>query len=174
MDKDSVMAAYLIKPPTARPSRRPEGGFTLIELMVAVAIVAILASVAMPSYTSYIRRGQMQEAFTNLSDLAIKLEQYYQDNKNYGATSGTVCATATTASAWNGFTPTGATYFTYSCVTASSGQSFTLTATGSGGNVSGGNYIYRLDSAGNKTTTKFGGTTVALSCWATRSGTACD
>jgi len=168
MDKDFRMAVKI----SSRPARRA-AGFTLIELMIVVAIVAILATVAFPAYTSYIRRGQMQEAFTNLADYSIKLEQYYEDNKNYGATSGTTCATATTANAWNGFAPTGAAYFTFSCVMANSGQSFTVTATGSGGAVSGGNYIYTIDSAGNKATTKFAGTTVALSCWASRSA-ACD
>lgn len=170
MDKDSGMAVNHSHRPAARAA-----GFTLIELMIVVAIVAILASVALPAYTAYIRRGQMQEAFTNLADYSIKLEQYYEDNKNYGASGATTCATATTANSWNGFVPTGAAYFTYTCALTSTtnNQGYTVTATGSGGAVSGGNYIYSIDGAGNKATTKFAGATVALSCWASR-GAACD
>ena len=66
-------------------------GFTLIEVMIVVAIIAILASVAMPAYTDYIRRGATQEAFTTLADLRIRLEQHYQDNRAYGPTAATTC-----------------------------------------------------------------------------------
>ncbi|WP_290870801.1 type IV pilin protein [Aquabacterium sp.] len=169
MDTDLHMADTL-RPQPGTQAR----GFTLIELMIAVAIVAILASVALPAYTAYIRRGQMQEAFSALSDYGLKLEQYYLDNKNYGATGATTCATAATANSWNGFAPNGARYFTFSCALTSNtnNQGFTLTATGSGGAVNGA-YIYTLDSAGNKATTKFAGSTVTLSCWASK-GPNCD
>ena len=80
-------------------------GFTLIEVMIVVAIVAILATVALPAYTDYLRRGQIPEAFTYLSDYRVKMEQYYQDQRMYGV--GT-CANA--ASTWNGFSPTGKKY----------------------------------------------------------------
>ena len=76
---------------TLLPHRRV-GGFTLIELVVAVAIVGILASIAMPSYQAYARRGQLADAFTTLADMRVKMEQWYQDNKFYGTASGsTTC-----------------------------------------------------------------------------------
>lgn len=137
-------------------------GFTLIELMITVAIVAILASVAVPAYTNYIRRGQMQEAFSTMSDLQIKLEQAYQDNKTYGATT---CSVAM---------PT-VTYFTYSCTIGNSGQSYTLNATGSAGAVLSPNYKYGLTSDNVKTTDIFAGTTLTgRNCWATKSASTCD
>lgn len=145
---------------------RPQAGFTLIELMVTVAIIGILASVALPAYTNYIRRGQMQEAFSKLSDHQIKLEQYYQDNKNYGSATGTTCGLAVPT--------TDARYFTYACATGNSAQSYTLTATGNSGNVANGAYVYTLTSDGIKHTTVFGSSASTLSCWATKSGTACD
>lgn len=157
--------------PSSFQGRLTAAGFTLIEVMITVAIVAILASVALPAYTDYVRRGQMQEAFTLLADYGVRMEQYYQDNKNYGAASGTTCGLAMPAS-------TTTRYFNLTCATASSGQTYTLTATGKAGAVapSGGadTFVYTLNSSDQKATTRFAGSTVALSCWASRSGTACD
>ncbi|MEO8022834.1 type IV pilin protein [Polaromonas sp.] len=138
-------------------------GFTLIEVMITVAIIGILASVALPSYNDYVRRGQIQEAFTHLSDYRIKMEQYYQDNRNYGASAGAVCATDATASSWNGFAPADAKYFTYSCATSGSGQAYTITATGSSARAVG--HVYTVNQAGAKATTLFKGDAVATACW---------
>ena len=74
-----------------RSALASQGGFTLIEVMIVVAIVAILAAVALPAYGDYVRRGQLPEAFSGMADLRVKLEQYYQDNRSYG-TSGGNCA----------------------------------------------------------------------------------
>ncbi|MGE5649003.1 MAG: type IV pilin protein, partial [Bacillota bacterium] len=60
-----------------------KSGFTLIELMVTVAVVAIIAAVAMPSYRDYVIRGKIPQATNNLSTLRAQLEQYYQDNQTY-------------------------------------------------------------------------------------------
>ncbi len=135
-------------------------GFTLIEVMITVAIIAILASIAMPAYNDYVRRGQMHEAFSNLADLRVKLEQYYQDNRGYG--SGT-CASATTAS-WATFPASS--YFSYACTLGNAGQSYTLTATGTGGLTTG--YVYTLDSDNNRKTTSFKGSSVTKTCWLTK------
>ena len=151
--------------------RRAIGGFTLLEVMITVAIIGLLAAVAVPSYTSYVRRGQLSEAGTYLSDYRVKMEQYYQDNKNYGDTAGTVCATDATASTWNAFTP-GAKYFTFSCLTSSTGQAYEMKATGNGGNTTG--YDYTIDQAGTKKTKKYAGSTATTNCWMTKSATSCD
>ena len=58
-------------------------GFTLIELMIAVAIIAILAAIAIPSYSEYVRRGRVTEAISALSGMRVKMEQYFQDNRTY-------------------------------------------------------------------------------------------
>ncbi len=73
-------------------------GFTLIELMVVVAIVAILASIAIPAYTKYIQRGDVVEATQALSQYRVQMEQYYQDNANYG---GANCGVAVPAALVN-------------------------------------------------------------------------
>jgi len=60
-----------------------QSGFTLIELMVTVAIVAILASVALPSYTQYVLRGKLLEGKSNLMAMRTKMELYFQDNRSW-------------------------------------------------------------------------------------------
>ena len=137
--------------------RRPPQGFTLIELMVAVAIVGILAAVALPSYTDYLRRGRLPEAFTYLSNYRVQMEQYYQDNRNYG--SGTDCAGGAIASA-----PAGTKFFTYSCALTNSGQGYTLTATNTAD--MGSAHVYTVDAGNARATTSFKGATVTgKACW---------
>ena len=58
-------------------------GFTLIELMVTVAIIAALAAIAVPNYTDYVKRGKLQEATSTLLAMRVKMEQYFQDNRFY-------------------------------------------------------------------------------------------
>jgi type IV pilus assembly protein PilE len=111
-----------------------EKGFTLLELMVTVVIVAILVGIALPSYTDYVTRSKFAEATGNLADLRVKMEQYYADNRRYSTdAAGGVCGIP---GAPDGNTPTAsdARYFTYQCAsTAPNGlgdQQFTLTAVG--------------------------------------------
>jgi prepilin-type N-terminal cleavage/methylation domain-containing protein len=58
-------------------------GFTLIELMVTVAIVAILAAIAIPNYRDYVIRGQLVDATQGLSAVRANMERYFQDNRTY-------------------------------------------------------------------------------------------
>ena len=62
---------------------RNMSGFTLIELMIAVVVVAILTAIALPSYQEYVTRGKITEATSNLADMRVKLEQFFQDNRTY-------------------------------------------------------------------------------------------
>ncbi len=62
---------------------RSNSGFTLIEVMITVAIVAILAAIAVPSYNEYVQRARITEATSNLSDMRNKMEQYFQDNRTW-------------------------------------------------------------------------------------------
>ncbi|HEY8878147.1 MAG TPA: type IV pilin protein [Roseateles sp.] len=149
--------------PTVSP--RLHRGFTMIELMIVVAIVGILAAVAVPQYKDYVRRGSLPEAFSQLADYRVKMEQYYQDNRNYGTTS---CADVTGGPSWSNFTPTSAPNFTYSCSLGSgtsAGQNYTITATGRTGKASAG-HVFTIDQSNAQTTTSFKGATVTgKSCW---------
>ena len=147
-----------MKTPAFLPLAR-QRGVTLLELMVAVAVVGILGAVALPQYRDYVRRGQLPEAFSGLADFRIKMEQYYQDYRKYGASS---CAD-TGAPAWNTFAPNDRRYFSYTCALSNSGQGYTLTATGATGQAVG--HIYTLDFNNTKATTKFKNTAVTKSCW---------
>ncbi len=154
--------------PRGLPSRTRQPGFTLTELMVVVAVVAILAAVAVPSYADHVRRSQLQEAISVLADYQVKMEQYYQDFKNYGNSGGTVCANGTNAPSWNTFAPSGARYFTFACALASgsNNQAYTLTATGAADAAVG--HVLTLNNNNQRRTTTFKGSSVSKSCWLVR------
>ena len=55
----------------------------MIEVMIVVAIVAILAAIALPNYADYVKRGKIIEATSALSDLRTRYEQFFLDNRTY-------------------------------------------------------------------------------------------
>jgi type IV pilus assembly protein PilE len=59
------------------------GGFTLIEVMITVAIIAVLAAIALPNYSDYIQRSKIIDATTRLGDLHTDMEKYFMDNRTY-------------------------------------------------------------------------------------------
>lgn len=130
---------------------RQEKGFTLIELMVVVAIVGILAAIAYPSYREYVMRGRIAEATSVLSDMRIKIEQYYADNKTYVGYSCT--STANLSS------------FTVSCPGALTATTYTIEAAGrADAGMSG--FRYTINQAGAKASnTPWGNQD---NCWVTR------
>lgn len=103
------------------PRGRLTGGFTLIELMIVVLIMAILAGIGFPSYTQYILRGKRSEARAFLMDSAAKLERYYSDNNKYATADDTLPPGINDTSETGKYTLTIATTGTY--------QAYVLTAT---------------------------------------------
>ncbi|WP_341521302.1 type IV pilin protein [Pseudomonas sp. G.S.17] len=102
--------------------RKIAKGFTLIELMIVVAIVGILAAVAYPSYTEYVRRTHRAEIASLLSEQAQALERFYSRTGQYTdvAAAGGNPAMTLTIPAGNGF---------YTIVPGRAAQSFAMTAT---------------------------------------------
>ena len=143
--------------------RRTSQGFTLIEVMFRVAIIGILAAVALPSYTDYVRRGKLQEAFAEMATARVKLEQYYQDFRNYG-TAAASCATQAAL-------PSNSKYFTYTCTVGATNQTYAITAEGKA-DIDG--YDFTLNQANAQGTTNFKGVAVNKTCWITKASESCS
>lgn len=147
-----------------------EAGFTIIEVMIVVVIIAVLGAVALPAYNDYILRSRLAEAYANLGDMAVKLEQYYQDNRTYNGVPPPCTAGGTVA---NLPTAANAKYFTVSC-TGLSNTGFTVQAVGNAANVAG--FTFTIDQTGLKQTTAvpagsgYTTNTGANGCWVRRKG----
>jgi len=150
-------------------------GFTLLELMITVAVIAILAGIALPSYSDYVTRSKFAEATGNLADLRVKMEQYYADNRRYSTTAGGgICGIPGVP---NGNTPTAADarYFTYTCASTNPAfnpvgdQQFVLTAIGVAAQGLNG-ISFTVDHANAKTTTVTAGTDMASKGYTSNAG----
>jgi type IV pilus assembly protein PilE len=143
-------------------------GFTLIEVMIVVALIGILASIAMPAYNDYVTRGKLVEASTQLSDLRVKIEQSFQDNRNYSnfvvgdgsAISCNLLPAGTTSAA------VGTKYFSYACTTTATTYQFTATGLG---NLSA--FSYTIDQNNAKTSATPWGN--GATCWIMSKGSSC-
>ena len=140
--------------------RKRSAGFTLLEVLTVCVIVGILAAIALPSYSEYVRRGQIQDGTTVLSDAAVRLEQHFQDAKSY-ADVGAFTFTC----------PAATQYFTYTCDPRTA-TAFVITATGITTNNLNG-FIYTIDqNAARTSTTPWSGGALAT-CWILRKGDTC-
>lgn len=147
---------------------RKASGFTLIEVLIVVAVVAVLAAIALPNYQDYLLRGKLTEATANLSDVRLRLEKSYADNRRYG-TAG-VCGVPMPAVA-------NQRYFTITCVSANAAgagdQTYTLTATGNAGQGMGA-FTYTLNESNTRTSTiTASGWNNSATCWVSKKGESC-
>jgi type IV pilus assembly protein PilE len=161
---------------------RQAKGFTLIEVMITVALVAILAGIALPSYNDYVRRSKFAEATGNLADLRIKMEQYYMDNRRYSTdAAGGTCGIPGVP---DGNTPTAsdARYFTYQCLPSNpnglGAQQYVLTAIGVAAQDLAG-ISFTVNEANAKATVVTGGSAMANygyaggACWVRKKPAEC-
>jgi type IV pilus assembly protein PilE len=139
-------------------------GFTLIEVMITIAIIGILAAVGYPAYTDHMRRGKISEAVGALSDTRSRMEQYFLDNRTYvNADAANMPCNATVLA--------GRRYFTVACSNLGAGT-YTVTATGTG---SMAGFTYQIDQANVRSSTVTGvsGWTGNAACWVTNKGGVC-
>jgi type IV pilus assembly protein PilE len=146
------------KPPRYQVAvHRCANGFTLIEVMVTVAIIGILAAIAIPSYRDYVLRGQLVDAQNALSALRANMERHFQDNRDYrsiGTTFISPCAAPPVAGS-----------FTISCPTLTA-TAFTAQAVGSG---STNGFTFTVDQQNTRATTGVGsGWTQCTTGWTTK------
>jgi type IV pilus assembly protein PilE len=151
-------------------SMRKNLGFTLIEIMIVVAIIGILAAIAFPQYTAYVKRAQITEATAGLSEMRVKMEQYFQDNRTYNGTPAPCGAAGSSVAP----APV-AKNFVFECPAANRSEiGYLVTATGSGPMAS---FQYSLDQNNVRRTLSlpsgWSGASATSTCWVTNKGGSC-
>ena len=151
---------------------KQQQGFSLMELMIAIVIVGILTAIALPNYNDYVTRGRIPEATAELSNLRVRMEQFFQDNRSY-PTGGCVVA-PTAPSATQVQVPSGDS-FSFGCVATAT--TYTITATGVA-TMSG--FAYTVDNFNAKASALTGAAAAKgwsarspNTCWVTKKGGAC-
>lgn len=138
--------------------KRIQLGFTLIEVMVTVAIIGILLAVAVPAYNDYITRGRLNEAFTALGGAQPAAEQFWANNRSYVGFDGSASFPSATAN------------FSYALSNASA-STYTVTATGSG---KAAGFVFTINESGTHATTGSPtGWGTNDNCWVDHKGGAC-
>ena len=134
-------------------------GFSLIELMVVIAIIGILAGIAYPSYTDSVRKSRRAEAKEALLAAAGRQERYYLQQNKYVITSADIASVANTTTE-NG-------YYAISVASCSGASEtcFKMTATAAGAQVSDTDCkTFTIDNVGNKGATNSSDVAVT-NCW---------
>lgn len=142
---------------------KEQTGFTLIEMMIVVAIIGILAAIAIPQYTDYVTRSRIPDATSGLAAKRVRLEQYFQDNRTYAGAPD--CNND----------PDTSRFFDFVCDGTEDADSFTLTATGKGPMAG---FAFAIDQAGGRSSTvsaalEANGWASNASCWISRKGGSC-
>jgi type IV pilus assembly protein PilE len=155
-------------PGRARPAasecpERRRRGFTLPELLVALAIAAVLAALAVPSYADHLRRARLAEATSRLADHRLRMEQFFLDYRRYDDGSGG-CGAAVSP-------PAAGDAFALSCTAAAA--AYLVTATGIAGRGMQG-FTYTIDQANLRATPAVpDGWVGSDRCWVTRRDGTC-
>ena len=153
--------------PNAFQSRLLSRGFTLIEVMITVAIVAILAAIALPSYRDYILRGQLLDGQNGLAAMRANMERFYQDNRTYNSVGTTFISPCLVDVSLRK-----AGSFTLSCDGTPTATAFTLQAVGSG---TTNGFTFKVDERNQRSTTVTGvpGWNSCANDWVTKKGQTC-
>ncbi len=107
-------------------------GVTLIELMITMAVIAVISAIAIPMYTDYMTTAKLMEGKNGLASLKMAQEEYFLENNGYFPPGDTSVTTASGLSAY--WTPEEGSnrQFDYTVATSNSSMNYVLTATGRG------------------------------------------
>ena len=146
----------------ARLCARTFQGYSLVELMIVLVIASILAAIAYPSYRDHLIEAAIPQATGGLAVYAMRMEEYYQDNRRY---TGSNKACGVTAPATE--------KFSFSCKADSTGLGYVLTATGTTGDLTA--FSYTLDQNGNEKTIALPRDwgKVPIDCWIKKKSSSC-
>jgi len=115
---------------------RPQSGFTLIEIMIACAVLAVVAAIALPAYKGYIATSRQTEGWNNLNSLAIAQEEFFLENNTYFEGTDADTLSKNSGGLWTPSEPTEAernfAYTVAAGTTGAIGSSFLAKATGKG------------------------------------------
>lgn len=142
-------------------------GFTLIEVMIAVAIVGILVTIALPSYRDHVIRAQLVDGTNGLAAMRAEMERHFQDNRTFATVTGTPtfttpCARAVAQRTFGSFV--------VDCSAGPAATTYTLRATGSGPVNA---FVFTVNEQNGRTTTAPTGWGNSTSCWVLKRGQTC-
>ena len=146
-------------------TRHRAPGFTLLEMMIVVLIVGILAAIALPNYSDYVKRGKIIEATQRLSDARTKLEQWFLDNRTYV---GGCAEPPQKLGDLGGTSP-----FSLAC-NAPDATHYTVTATGNPGQGMDAAFVYTINETNLKVSHGPSGWNGNDNCWAIRKDGSCS
>lgn len=110
-----------------RQRRSIQHGFTLIELMIVIVVVAILAAIAIPAYTDQVRRSHRADAINGVSDLQLRQERWRANHASYAADMDTLMGSAAATTSFNG----SHSYYDF-VISGASATGYTVTANAKG------------------------------------------
>jgi len=135
---------------------RRQAGFTLIELMITIVVIGILTAVALPSYTSYMLRTRLADAWTGLAAVQPLAEQHWSNGNTFAGFASLPAATDN---------------FTYTLPVATA-TAYTIAATG---RKAAAGFVFTIDQNGRRATpTVPTGWTASTTCWVRDKGGKCS
>ncbi|MEN2425509.1 type IV pilin protein [Chromobacterium vaccinii] len=143
--------------------RKKTEGFSLIELVITLAVLALLVSIALPSYRNFMMQSNRTAAKTALQDLASRQESYFSTNNNYASQLATLGYASGTV-----YVPGNGNNLYILSITSATTSTYVLNAVPQGSQAQDSCQTYQLDNLGNQSNIVNGssGTTLSVSgCW---------
>lgn len=143
-------------------NHKKPSGFTLIEILIAIAIVSLIVSLGYPSYEHHVKRAKITEATTVLSELHLLSTQQFQDDRTYIKADNSCVVNAPNTD-----------YFTFHCTATTDTYAWIAKNKANSGLGNQNDYAFSIDHLGNKSTQRFSGNTVSQACWILKKSTTC-